>query len=111
MTPLCRIKLLHTLVWAFFVALIGHVWYAGITGHITVLTWIAISLVFLEGAVLLLSGGTCPLTHWARRYSDSTRHNFDIFLPEFIARYNQHIFTSLFLLGMALVLWRHWAGV
>lgn len=103
---LTYIKLLHTLIWVFFVAVIGYVLYSGISGHITVYTWIGIGLVFLEGAVLLICGGACPLTHWARRYSDSQKDNFDIYLPNVIARYNQHIFTTLFLMGVALVLVR-----
>lgn len=107
---LTYIKILHTLIWVFFVAVIGYVLYSGISGHITVFTWIGIGLVFLEGAVLLIYGGACPLTHWARRYSDSPKDNFDIYLPNFIARHNQRIFTTLFLTGVAMVLIRFFSA-
>ena len=70
------------------------------------LTALAIGFVLLEAAILLILGWTCPLTLWARRYSDSTADNFDIYLPEWLARHNKTIFTALFVLGLALVLAR-----
>ncbi|WP_372974396.1 hypothetical protein [Muriicola sp.] len=75
----------------------------------TIYTWIGIGIIVGEGLVLLLFKMYCPLTVLARRYSDSERHNFDIFLPEWLARYNKVIFTSLFLLGLALVLYQRFA--
>ncbi len=104
---LFQIKLLHTVVWVFFVAVIFYVVYSGITGNITTLTWIAIGLVLGEGIVLLIFKMFCPLTVIARKYSDSEKANFDIFLPEWLAKYNKQIFTSIYLLGVALVLMRY----
>ena len=105
---LFTIKLLHTLIWGFFVAVIGYVLYSGLSGEITAFTWVAIGLVLLEALVLLLFRWHCPLTVLARRYSASTRDNFDIFLPEWLARHNKVIFTTLYLLGVLRVLWRVW---
>ncbi len=34
------------------------------------------------------------------------KENFDIYLPLVIARYNKQIFTSIFLVGLSLVLFR-----
>jgi hypothetical protein len=48
----------------------------------------------------------CPLTVIARKYSDSQQDNFDIFLPNWLAKYNKLIFTSIFILGVILVLFR-----
>ncbi|WP_029036677.1 hypothetical protein [Salinimicrobium xinjiangense] len=105
---LLAIKLLHTLVWVFFVAVIFYVVYSGITDNITTLTWISIGLVLGEGFVLLIFKMFCPLTIMARKYSDSEKANFDIFLPEWLAKYNKEIFTSIFLLGVVLVLMRYY---
>ena len=96
------IKALHTAVWAFFVAVIGYVLYCGIANKLTWHTWLASGLVVGEGLVLLLFQRHCPLTLLARRYSDSTQDNFDIFLPNWLARHNQLIFTSIY--GLALLL-------
>jgi len=48
----------------------------------------------------------CPLTLIARKYSNSTKDNFDIYLPLLIARYNKQIFTTIFLLGLLTVFFR-----
>ena len=98
------IKWIHTIIWAFFVIAICYVLYSGISGRISVLTWICIGLVVAEGVVLAMFGMSCPLTVLARKYSDSEMNNFDIFLPEWLAKYNQLVFTALFLIGVVLVL-------
>jgi hypothetical protein len=100
------IKLVHTLIWVFFVAVIFYVVYSGVTGNITTYTWIAIGLIIGEGLTLLVFRMFCPLTLIARKYSDSKMDNFDIFLPNWIARHNKLIFTTIFVIGLILVLYR-----
>ncbi len=107
-TRLLAIKLIHTIIWVFFVAVIFYILYCGIVNDIQIYTWIGIGLVFSEGLILLLFRMSCPLTVLARRYSDSDRANFDIFLPNWLAKYNKEIFTTLFLIGVGLVVWRVW---
>ena len=105
-TKLWWIKALHTAVWAFFVAAILVVLYSGIRNRITTCTGVASGLVVVEGLVLLAFKRHCPLTLLARQYSRSTKANFDIFLPEWLARHNQLIFTALYVLGIGLVGYR-----
>jgi hypothetical protein len=105
-TKLWWIKALHTAVWAFFVAAILVVLYSGIRNRITVYTGIASGLVVVEGLVLVAFKSHCPLTLIARKYSHSTKANFDIFLPEWLARHNQLIFSLLYALGIGLVGYR-----
>ncbi len=104
------IKLVHTLIWCFFVSAIGYVLYSGISGEINPCTWIAAGLIIGEGIVLVVCNLYCPLTLMARKYSDSTRANFDIFLPEWLARHNKTIFTAIYLIGLVLVLVRQYYG-
>ena len=101
------LKVIHSLIWLFFVSIILYILYSGITGRITGFTWIAISLVLVEGFVLLLFKMFCPVTIIARKYSDSKKANFDIFLPEWLAKYNKEIFTSIYMIGVVLVLLRY----
>ncbi|MFO7720631.1 MAG: hypothetical protein R6W85_09365, partial [Gillisia sp.] len=103
---LMAIKLVHTLVWLFFVIIIFYIVVSGLTNQITVFTWIAIGLVVAGGLILLIFKMFCPLTLIARKYSDSTKENFDIFLPNWLAKYNKHIFTSIFIFGVILVIIR-----
>jgi hypothetical protein len=100
---LLAIKLAHTLIWIFFVVVIFYVVYSGITGIINTYTWLGIAFVIGEGVVLLLFKMFCPLTVLARKYSDSQKDNFDIFLPNWLAKHNKLIFTTIFLIGLVLV--------
>ncbi len=103
---LLTIKLIHTLIWAFFVAVIFYILYSGIANTITLYTWIGIGLILGEGLTLLLFKMYCPLTVLARNYSDSGKDNFDIFLPNWLAKHNKLIFTSIFIVGVIIVLLR-----
>jgi hypothetical protein len=100
------IKVIHTIIWCFFVAVIAYVLYSGLSGHITLYTWIGIALLIGEGLVLLAFNRFCPLTLLARKYSDSQKENFDIFLPNWLAGYNKEIFTSIFIIGLLAVILR-----
>ena len=103
---LTAVKIMHTLIWLFFVATIFYILYSGISNKITVYTWIAIGLIIAEGVVLVLFKMFCPLTLIARKYSDSEKDNFDIFLPNWLARHNKIIFTTIYLVGVIIVLLR-----
>ena len=100
------LKLFHTVIWIFFVAVIFYILYSGITNQINTYTWIAIGLIIGEGLVLWLFKMFCPITVLARKYSDSGKDNFDIFLPNWLARYNKIIFTTIYLVGVIIVLLR-----
>ncbi len=107
---LIRVKLLHTVIWAVMVAAIFFILYSGWSGKISSLTYAAFGLMVLEGVALWIGGGACPLTPIARQYSDDKKDNFDIYLPEWLARYNKEIFGALLIMGTALVLWRKTIG-
>ena len=94
-TKLMLIKAIHTLVWIFFNVVIFYMLYAVLADKIDKWLWIGLGLVILEGLTLLLFKFFCPLTIIARRYSDSTRDNFDIYLPSWLARYTKLIYTSI----------------
>jgi hypothetical protein len=103
--PLIAIKLLHTLVWALMAGCIVAIPIIAFTWH---LGWAAIlsAVVLMECAVLAGNRGRCPLTDWAGRYTDHRSDNFDIYLPNWLARHNKLIFGSLFVLDELILLWR-----
>jgi len=103
---LLTIKIFHTLVWLFFNVVIFYLLYAVLTNNIDYWVWICISLVLLEGIVLLMFKMFCPLTVLARKYSNSIKDNFDIFLPNWLAKYNKIIYTSIFLIAVAILIYR-----
>jgi len=104
-TKLVTIKLIHTAVWAVFVGCIVAIW---------VFTWqgaypfaaLAIAVVPIEVVVLALNRWRCPLTSVAARYTEDRRDNFDIYIPEWLARNNKLIFGTLYVAGIATTLTR-----
>jgi uncharacterized membrane protein len=106
MNPLTKIKTIHTIIWLFFNVVILYLLYAVIINKIDVWVWICVILVGLEIATLLVFKWFCPLTVWARKYSQSTKHNFDIYLPEWLAKYNKLIYGSIFTVSIIILLYR-----
>lgn len=94
-TKLIGIKVLHTVIWIFFNVVIFYLLYAVVTDQIDYWVWIGLGCFLAEGIVLLIFKNYCPLTVWARKYSNSTRDNFDIYIPNWLARHNKLIYTSL----------------
>lgn len=100
------VRVIHTAVWVFMVAVLTYIYYAVISNRIDYWLWICFGIIFLECIVLVIFRMSCPLTLIARKYSASTKDNFDIFLPEWLARHNKLIFTILLLLIIGLLAFR-----
>jgi hypothetical protein len=100
------IKVLHTLVWAFFASCIFAIPVFAWRGQSRVAA-VFIGVVSLEVAVLVVNRWRCPLTGIAARHTDDRRDNFDIYLPEWVARHNKTIFGTIYMAGivMTLALW------
>ena len=49
--------------------------------------------------------GQCPLTGLAARFTSDPADNFDIYLPNWLARHNKLIFGTLFVVNELFVLW------
>jgi hypothetical protein len=97
------IKLLHTAVWALFVACILGIFAAAGSGRL-VLAGVLIGVVLIEVLVLLFNRMKCPLTDVAARYTSERADNFDIYLPLWLARYNKQVFGTLYVLGVVFTL-------
>lgn len=103
---LVAVKVMHTVIWAVMVAAIFYILYSGWSGEISSLTYAAIGLHVVEATVLLVNNWVCPLTPMARKYSNSDNANFDIYLPEILAKYNKEIFGTLLVVGVVMVVCR-----
>lgn len=80
--------------------------YAVTFGELNIWLWVGYVLIAVEALVLLMFKWHCPLTVIARRYSDSQRDNFDIYLPNWLARYNKHIYSAIMVIIMILTVYR-----
>jgi hypothetical protein len=107
MTPNVKlniVKAVHTAIWIFFNWVIIYLYYAVLTNKIDKWVWICIVIILMEGVVLLIFKKLCPITLIARKYSDSRKDNFDIFLPNWLARHNKLIYTTLFIIILAVLI-------
>jgi hypothetical protein len=101
---LTAIKLLHTAIWAL---LAGCILALPIAGFMHRFDWALIlsALTLVECGTLALNRGRCPLTDLAARFTGERSDNFDIFLPNWLARCNKSIFGTLFVMNELIVLW------
>ncbi len=103
------IKLLHTVVWAFFVGCILAIPYLAWRGRF-VGVLVASGFVCAEIVILLLNSMQCPLTPIAARFTDDRAANFDIYLPEIVARYNKQVFGAILTASWLVALYRWWTS-
>jgi len=105
------IKSAHTVIWAFFAGCILAIPLAAWLGHFRTAAWLA-AVVCVEVAVLVLHSWSCPLTAVAARYTADRGANFDIYLPEWLARHNKSLFGALYVAGIvfAIVRWARASG-
>ena len=103
MSSLKTVKLVHTAVWAFFAGCILAIPALAVARHLTAST-ILIGVVFIECLVLMFNGMRCPLTGVAAQYTEDRRDNFDIYLPEWLARHNKTIFGALYVIGIVVTI-------
>jgi len=105
-TKLTLIKVIHTAIWIFFNFVIFYLLYAAIANKIDRWLWIDYGFVFLEGLILLTFKSHCPLNLLARQYTNSTKDNFDIYLPDWLAKYTKLIYTTIFAIVIIITLYQ-----
>jgi hypothetical protein len=106
-TALIVVKIVHTVIWAFFVVCIFGAPVAAWLGNFRIAATF-VGLVAIEALVLLINKWACPLTGVAARYTAQREENFDIYLPLWLARNNKNVFTPLYVLGAAYVAFAWW---
>ena len=99
-------KIAHTIIWLFYNVVIFYFVYAAIVNKIDKWIWICAGLIVLEGLILLAFNNTCPITIIARKYTNSTKDNFDIYLPEWLVRNNKRIYITIVIIASTILFFR-----
>lgn len=89
------IKILHTFIWVVMTCAVCFIGYSVVRMQFQLVFYISLFLIAAESLVIVLNAWKCPLTDVARKYTDETSANFDIYLPEIIAKYNKEIFSAI----------------
>ena len=98
------IRLFHTFIIVAMTTCILYVFYAGLSGVKGTFLTISIIAVVVEGLVLLLNKGQCPLTKLAVKYGDTYERFYDSFLPKKYTPFVVPGLTLIFIIGLVLVL-------
>lgn len=107
-TSIRLIKGAHSLIFVSMALCVLYTLYCGVTGKRNrALAW-AVGTIALEGVVWFGFGRRCPLTIWAKALGDETGNDYlaDWFVPRDKERYVVPSLTTVFLVGLALVLGR-----
>jgi hypothetical protein len=100
------IKVIHTSIWVLFNFVIFYMLYAAIANKLDLWLWIGYGFVCLEGLTLLTFKSHCPLNLLARKYTNSTKANFDIYLPSWLAKYTKSIYTTMFAIASVITIYQ-----
>ena len=110
LSKLFFIKFVHSFIFWWQVACLAYLLYAGIARSFGVLVWLAIASISLNGLLLALNKGRCPLTNLAESQGAAKGSVTDIFLPHFIARNIFRVSTPLFCAEIAVLGVRYFTG-
>ena len=105
-SKLLALKIVHTTIWAFYASILVYMYYLVFLKKIDFTFWIAVFLVLLEATILLICEWKCPLTVYMERYVEKSDVGFDIFLPQWMAKYNKIGYSTLFVLCLILAIYR-----
>jgi hypothetical protein len=78
-------RTIHGLISFYFVSCIVWIYYSAISNHPNTMAYIAAASLLLEGLVVLLNHGDCPLGAIHHRLGDDKAF-FELFLPKLVAK-------------------------
>jgi hypothetical protein len=84
--------------------------YLAFVGRFNLWFFISITLLGGEIVVIVVNRWHCPLTDIMARYTPDRQANFDIYLPEWLAKHNIRIFSVLIAIEMIVVVFRRFVG-
>ena len=97
------IKSVHTAVFVFLNGVLALLLYETIADRVTILSGIAVALFLLEGIILLVNGGRCPLAIYVENLSSTPGKVSDIFLPLWFAERICPLYTTVFAVALILL--------
>ena len=98
-------RILHVLFGLYLFFILGYVYACGIADRRDWLLFVSVGSLLLEGVVLLVWRGRCPITLLQERHGDD-RGFFGLFLPRALWPYVIPFFAAVAGVGLLLVAWR-----
>ena len=98
------LKTAHTLIWLIMTSANFAGFYLAFVGKFNWLFFSCVALIGGEIVVILANSWHCPLTDVMAKYTEDRAANFDIYLPEWLAKHNVRIFSVLIVVEIVVVL-------
>jgi hypothetical protein len=103
-TVLTVLRTVHTAIWAIMTTANFGGFYLALTGRFNRWFYLCVALIGGEVIVILANSWHCPLTDVMAKYTPDRSANFDIYLPEWLARNNIRIFSVLIAVEVGIAL-------
>lgn len=103
------VRTIHMTIGIFYTIAIFYIWFSVLFGIITIWTWLAIIAHAVEGIILLINGGDCPLGIFHHRYGDD-KTLFELVAGKTYAKYGMKIWFSFAIVGTFLIILRAFLG-
>jgi hypothetical protein len=97
------IRSIHGLITLYFLSCIGLIYYAGITDQASVWAYLAAASLVIEGIIVSLNHGDCPLGSIHHRVGDDKTF-FELFLPKSLAKRSVPVLGIIAMIGIGLLL-------
>lgn len=101
---LTLLKTVHTIIWIVMATANVTAFYLAFVGSFNTWFFLAVTLLGIEVVIIAANSWHCPLTKVMAKYTPDRRANFDIYLPEWLARNNIKGFSLLIALEIVIVL-------
>ena len=97
------IKAVHTVIWVIMTCSNFMAFYFAFIGRFDAWFWIPCLLIVSEIFIILFNNWRCPITPIAEKYTEDRKSNFDIYLPEWLAKYNVKIFSGIIIVELVIL--------
>lgn len=101
------VRAIHMIIGIFYTIAIFYIWFSAIFNIITIWTWLAIMAHVIEGIVLLVNRGYCPMGIFHNRYGDD-KTLFELVAGKTYAKYGMKIWLFFAITGTIFVILRFW---
>lgn len=98
------LKAVHTIIWIVMAVANASAFYLALVDNFNAWFFVAVTLLCGEVVIIAVNSWHCPLTDVMAKYTLERKANFDIYLPEWLARNNIKGFALLIAAEITIVL-------
>ena len=98
------IRTIHGMIAVYFLSCIAWIYYSAINNQPNTWAYLAAASLFLEGLVVFLNHGDCPLGKVHHRFGDQKAF-FELFLPKPLAKQAVPFFGLVSIIGTIMLFW------